>query len=166
SVADVTVCGGVSARLYRISFSGELGYEIGVAADYGDAFMRRLAELGKTLGLEPYGTEAMTVLRVEKGFAASGELNGQTTARDLGLADLMSTKKDYIGRAMLNRPAFTAPDRPTLVSFAPLDRSKLISAGSHFLDLEAEAKIENDQGYMTSVVYSPMLGHYLGLGLL
>jgi methylglutamate dehydrogenase subunit C len=166
SVADLTVCGGVPARLYRISFSGELGYEIGVAADYGDAFVRRLAEVGKPLGLEPYGTEAMTVLRVEKGFAASGELNGQTTARDLGLADLMSTKKDYIGRAMLRRPAFTDPDRPTLVSFAPLDRSKVLSAGSHFLDLGAEAKIENDQGYMTSVVYSPMFGHYLGLGLL
>ena len=166
SVADVTVCGGISARLYRISFSGELGYEIGVAADYGDAFMRRLAELGKMLGLQPYGTEAMTVLRVEKGFAASGELNGQTTARDLGLADLMSTKKDYIGRAMLNRPAFTDPDRPSLVSFAPIDVSKSLAAGSHFLDLGAAAKIENDLGYMTSVVYSPALGHYLGLGLL
>ena len=166
SVADLTVCGGVPARLYRISFSGELAYEIGVAADYGDAFMRRLTEYGKPLGLEPYGTEAMTVLRVEKGFAASGELNGQTTARDLGLADLMSTKKDFIGRAMLNRPAFTDPDRPILVSFAPLDRSKVLAAGSHFLDPGASARIENDQGYMTSVVYSPTFGHYLGLGLL
>jgi methylglutamate dehydrogenase subunit C len=166
SVADLTVCGGVPARLYRISFSGELGYEIGVAADYGDAFMRRLAEVGKPLGLQPYGTEAMTVLRVEKGFAASGELNGQTTARDLGLADLLSRKKDYIGRAMLDRPAFTDADRPVLVSLAPLDRTKPLAAGSHFLDIGAEARIENDQGYMTSVVYSPIYGHYLGLGLL
>jgi glycine cleavage system aminomethyltransferase T len=166
SVADLTVCGGVPARLYRISFSGELGYEIGVAADYGDAFMRRLVELGRRLGLEPYGTEAMTVLRVEKGFAASGELNGQTTARDLGLTDLMSTKKDYIGRAMLDRPALTDANRPILVSFAALDRTKSLAAGSHFLDLGAEARIENDLGYMTSVVYSPMFGRYLGLGLL
>ena len=166
SVADLTVCGGVPSRLYRISFSGELGYEIGVAADYGDAFMRRLVEVGRPLGLEPYGTEAMTVLRVEKGFAASGELNGQTTARDLGLADLMSTKKDYIGRAMLDRPALTDADRPVLVSFAPVDRTKSLAAGSHFLDLGAEARIENDLGYMTSVVYSPMFGRYLGLGLL
>ncbi|HWV80501.1 MAG TPA: sarcosine oxidase subunit alpha family protein [Hyphomicrobiaceae bacterium] len=165
SVSQLTVCG-VPARLYRISFSGELGYELGVPADFADALIRRLEELGGPLGLTPYGTEAMTVLRVEKGFAASGELNGQTTARDLGLADLMSTKKEYIGRAMLGRPALIDPDRPILVSFAPVDRSAPLMAGSHFLDLGAPASIENDQGYMTSVVYSPTLGHYLGLGFL
>ncbi len=166
SIAELTVCGGVPARLYRVSFSGELAYEIGVPADYADNFVRRLAELGQPLGLQPYGTEAMTVLRVEKGFAASGELNGHTAPRDLGLADLMSKKKDYIGRAMLGRPAFTDPSRPTLVSFAPVDRSKPLTAGSHFIDIDAAATIENDQGYMTSAVYSPTLGHYLGLGLL
>ena len=165
SVSELTACG-VPARLYRISFSGELGYELGVPADCADALVRRLEELGAPLGLTPYGTEAMTVLRVEKGFAASGELNGQTAPRDLGLAELMSTKKDYIGRAMLGRPAFIDPDRPVLVSFAPVDRSASLAAGSHFLDLGAPASIEHDQGYMTSVVYSPTFGHYLGLGLL
>jgi methylglutamate dehydrogenase subunit C len=78
----------------------------------------------------------------------------------------MSTKKDYIGRAMLGRPAFINPDRPILVSFAPVDHSAPLSAGSHFLDVGAPASIENDQGYMTSVVYSPTFGHYLGLGFL
>lgn len=166
AVSDLTVCGGMPARLYRVSFSGELAYEIGVAADYGDAFMRRLAELGAPLGLEPYGTEAMTVLRVEKGFAASGELNGQTAARDLGLGGLLSGKKDYIGRPLQSLPAFTDPNRPALVSFAPVDRTQTLAAGAHFLDIGAPAGIEHDQGYMTSIVYSPHFGHYLGLGLL
>src|SRR5690606_35184500 len=85
SVAEITICNGIPARIYRVSFSGELGYEVGVPADYGDAFIRLLVREGEPLGLEPYGTEAMTVLRVEKGFPATGELNGQTTARDLGL---------------------------------------------------------------------------------
>ena len=156
-----------SARLYRISFSGELGYELGVASRLGDALMRRLARPARPLGIAPYGTEAMTVLRVEKGFAASGELNGQTTARDLGLADLLSTKKDFIGRAMLqsaglhrSRPA----DPGVLRARRPL--AAYLRAGSHFLDIGADPTIENDQGYMTSVAYSPMLGHSIGLGLL
>jgi sarcosine oxidase subunit alpha len=166
SVADVTVCGGVPARLYRVSFSGELAYELAVPVGYGDALARRLMELGEPVRLEPYGTEAMTVLRVEKGFAASGELNGQTTARDLGLAGLLSTRKDYVGRAMQRLPAFTDPERPMLVSFAPADRTKALAAGSHFLDVGAPARIENDLGYMTSVAYSPTFGHYIGLGML
>ena len=165
SVSELTI-GDVPARLYRISFSGELGYELGIPADFADALVRRLEELGEPLGLTPYGTEAMTVLRVEKGFAASGELNGQTTARDLGLAELMSTKKDYVGRALIGRPAFIDPDRPILVSFAPVDHAAPLSAGSHFLNIGAPASLENDQGYMTSIVYSPTFGHYIGLGFL
>jgi len=166
SVTEITVCGGVPARLYRVSFSGELGYEIGVPADYGDALVRHLAREGEPLGLAPYGTEAMAAMRVEKGFPAAGELNGQSTARDLGLERLLSTKKDYIGRALQKLPAFNEPDRPVLVSFAPMSRNDVLRAGSHFLDLGAAPRIENDLGYMTSAVYSPTFGHYIGLGLL
>ncbi|PZN16711.1 MAG: sarcosine oxidase subunit alpha [Proteobacteria bacterium] len=166
SVAEITICGGIPARLYRVSFSGELGYEIGVPADYGDALIRCLAREGEPLGLAPYGTEALAVLRIEKGFPAAGELNGQTTTRDLGLERLLSTKKDYVGRALQQLPAFNEPDRPVLVSFAPVNRSDVLRAGSHFLDLGAAPRIENDLGYMTSAVYSPTFGHYIGLGLL
>ena len=166
SVAEITICNGIPARIYRVSFSGELGYEVGVPADYGDAFIRLLVREGEPLGLEPYGTEAMTVLRVEKGFPATGELNGQTTARDLGLERLLSTKKDYIGRALQRLPAFNEPDRPVLVSFAPVNASDILRAGSHILDLGAAARIENDLGYMTSAVYSPTFGHHIGLGFL
>ncbi len=165
SVAELEL-GGVSARLYRISFSGELAYELAVPSDYGDALIRRLAELGAPLGLTPYGTEAMAVLRIEKGFAAGGEFNGQTTARDLGFGELLSKKKEYVGRAMVDRPGLADPERPALVSFAPVDRATRIMAGSHFLDIGAAPTIENDQGYMTAAVYSPTLGHYIGLGML
>ena len=165
AVAELEL-GGVPARLYRISFSGELAYELAVPADYGDALIRRLAELGEPLGLTPYGTEAMAVLRIEKGFAAGGEFNGQTTARDLGFGELLSKKKEYVGRAMIDRSGLADPERPSLVSFAPVDRAVRIHAGSHFLDIGAAATIENDQGYMTAAVYSPTLGHYVGLGFL
>src|SRR5690606_10884770 len=166
SVAEITICGGIPARLYRVSFSGELGYEIGVPADYGDALIRCLAREGEPLGLAPYGTEALAVLRIEKGFPAAGELNGQTTARDLGLERLLSTKKDYVGRALQQLPAFNEPDRPVVVSFAAVNRNDVLRAGSHFLDLGAAPRIEHDLGYMASAVYAPTFGHYIGLGLL
>jgi len=157
--------GGVRARLFRLSFSGELAYEIAVPARYGDALVRALMEAGADLGVTPYGTEALGVMRVEKGHAAGNELNGHTTAGDLGLGRMMSKKKDFIGRVMAGRPALTDPNRPTLVGLKPVDRSQRLHAGAHFLDLGAAPTADNDQGYMTSVVYSPTLGHWIGLGL-
>ncbi|MCC7425341.1 MAG: sarcosine oxidase subunit alpha family protein [Alphaproteobacteria bacterium] len=166
SAAEVEVCGQVPARLFRLSFSGEMAYELGVPADFGDALMRHIMQVGAPLGLVPYGTEALSVLRVEKGHPAGGELNGHTTARDLGLGGMMSRKKDYVGRRLAERPAFTDPARPILVGFKPVDRGQELKSGAHFLDPGAEARIENDQGYMTSVAFSPALGHSIGLGLL
>ncbi|MGD9864547.1 MAG: sarcosine oxidase subunit alpha family protein, partial [Pseudodonghicola sp.] len=87
----LTVCNGLRARLFRISFSGELAYEIAVPARYGNALMARLVELGEDLGATPYGTEALGVLRIEKGHAAGNELNGQTTAQMLGMGRMVST---------------------------------------------------------------------------
>ncbi|MGE3064677.1 MAG: sarcosine oxidase subunit alpha family protein [Vicinamibacterales bacterium] len=164
--AELTVCGGVPARLYRLSFSGELAYELGVRADFGDAVIRRIMAAGAPFGITPYGTEAMTVLRVEKGFAASGELNGQTTAADLGLAGLLSSKKDFVGRAASRLPALARADRPALVSFKPVDPQQQLNAGAHFLAPGARAETANDQGYMTSVAYSPTLASWIGLGML
>ena len=119
AVGEVTVCGGVPARLYRISFSGELAYEIGVPARYGDALARVLMQTGASLGMVPYGTEALGVMRIEKGHVAGNELDGRTTARDLGLGRMMSTKKDYIGRVLAGRPVLSEPDRMRLVGFKP-----------------------------------------------
>ncbi|MBV9735874.1 MAG: sarcosine oxidase subunit alpha family protein [Acidisphaera sp.] len=161
-----TVCGGVAARLFRISFSGELAYELAVPARFGDALARRLMQVGNDFGITPYGTEALGVMRIEKGHPAGPELNGQTTAGDIGLGRLLSKKKDFIGRAMAARPGLTDPNRPTLVGLRPLDRAARLRAGAHFLPRDAAATAANDQGHMTSVAFSPTLGHWIGLGLL
>jgi methylglutamate dehydrogenase subunit C len=162
----VTVLGQIRARLFRISFSGELAYELSVPADYGDAVVRSIMHAGAEFGIAPYGTEALSVMRIEKGHVAGSELNGTTTAYDLGLGKMMSTKKDYVGRVMAGREAFHRPDRAQFVGLRPLDKSDRIRSGSHLLARGAEASLDNDHGYVTSVAWSPMLGQWIALALL
>ncbi|MBV9749420.1 MAG: sarcosine oxidase subunit alpha, partial [Acetobacteraceae bacterium] len=166
AAGETTVCGGVKARLFRLSFSGELAYEVAVPARYGDALARRLMEVGAEFGITPYGTEALSILRIEKGYAAGGELNGQTTAHDLGMGKLLATDKDYVGRAMAMRPALTDPSRPTLVGLRPVERGARLRAGAHLLPRNAEAVAASDHGYVTSAAYSPTLRHWIALALL
>ncbi|HVX99459.1 MAG TPA: sarcosine oxidase subunit alpha family protein [Pseudorhodoplanes sp.] len=162
----ITVGGGITARLFRISFSGELAYELAVPASFGDAAARAIMRAGEEFGIAPYGTEAIGVMRIEKGHVAGNELNGQTTAYDLGLERMVSAKKDFIGRVMAARPALRDPERPRFVGFRPLDRRQRLTAGAHFIPIGAAATADNDEGYMTSVAVSPTLGHSIGLGLL
>lgn len=157
-----TKLGAATIRLFRVSFSGELAYEIAVPAQYGASLLDALMKSGAT----PYGTEALGVLRVEKGHVAGNEINGQTTAGDLGLGKMLSTKKDCIGRTMAKRPALVAADRPTLVGLKPVDKTQRLRAGAHFLALGASATTANDEGYVTSAIYSPHVGSWIGLGLL
>ena len=92
---------------------------------------------------------------------------GSSTARDLGLGRMVSAKKDCIGRVMAQRPALArARTGPRSSGFRPVDRKARLRAGAHFLPVGAAASIENDQGYMTSVAFSPMLGHWIGLGVI
>jgi len=166
AAGSVKMLGGVGVRLFRISFSGELAYEIAVPAQHGDAAIRALIAAGESFGIRPYGTEAMAILRIEKGHPAGGELNGQTTALDLGLQRMMSKRQDFIGRVLSQRPALLAPDRPSLVGLRPVDRTRRLRAGAHFIPLGAEATIAHDQGWMSSAAFSPTLGHWIGLGFL
>jgi methylglutamate dehydrogenase subunit C len=166
AVADLTIAGGTRARLLRISFSGELAYELAVPARCGAAAIRALMAAGAEFGIAPYGTEALGVLRIEKGHAAGNELNGQTTARDLGLGKMMSTKKDYIGRVLAARPALTDAQRPALTGVKPVDRNKRLRGGAHFFVPGMKVCPENVEGHMTSVCFSPALDHWIGLGLL
>ena len=164
---ECTVFGGTPARLFRISFSGELAYEIAVPARFGDAMIRALMEAGKRFGAVPYGTEALGVMRIEKGHAAGNELNGQTTAASLGLGGMVSRKKDSIGSRLSEREELNAEDDVRLMGFRPVDRSAPLSAGAHFIEIDDNSPdLESDQGYMTSVAYSPSLGHSIGLGFL
>jgi methylglutamate dehydrogenase subunit C len=166
AVAEVKVCGGIPARLYRLSFSGELAYEIGVPTRYGDALARALMQAGEPFGIAPYGTEALGVMRIEKGHIAGNEIDGRTSADDLGLGRMMSNKKDFIGRVMAGRPAFLDPDRPKLVGLRPRDPAQRLYAGAHVLPMDAAYVPDHDQGVITSVAFSPSLNHWIGLGLL
>jgi methylglutamate dehydrogenase subunit C len=156
---------GAPTRLFRLSFSGELAYEISVPASFGDLLVRALFGVGSAFDVVPYGTEALGVMRIEKGHPAGNELNGQTTAGDLGMGRMLSTKKDFIGRVMAGRPGLMDPDRPSLVGIRPLQGERL-RAGGHLLPLGVPAVASNDQGYVTSTAFSPTLGHWVGLVLL
>ena len=164
--AEVTVCGGTPARLFRISFSGELAYEVAVPARYGDSLIRVLMAAGEEFDVVPYGTEALGVMRIEKGHAAGNELTGQTTAAMLGLGGMVSKKKDSIGSKMSEREEMVREDDLRLVGFRPVDRGALLNAGAHFLTKGDPEDMAHDQGWMTSVAWSPELGHSIGLGYL
>lgn len=157
---------GTRARLFRISFSGERAYEIAVPTRYGDAMIRALVEAGREFDAVVYGTEALGVMRVEKGHVAGNELNGQSSALNMGLGKMVSRKKDSIGMVLSQREGMTAPNGYRLVGVKPVNPSDALTAGAHFLAKGAEAVAANDGGWLTSVVYSPHLGHSIGLGYL
>ncbi len=158
TLRELTVCGGTKARLFRISFSGELAYELAVPARYGDALMRRLMEDGADLGVTPYGTEALGVLRIEKGHAAGNELNGQSTALMLGMGKMVSSVKDNIGNVLSRREGLSRPDGWRMVGLVPVDGRTTIPGGAHLLEEGATAAgMEHDQGWITSACFSPAL---------
>ena len=94
---------GVPARIFRISFSGELAYEINVESGYGVFMWEKIMETGKEMEIEPYGTEALSTLRVEMGHVAGSEIDGRTIPLDLSLEGMLSNKKDFIGKRSLYR---------------------------------------------------------------
>ncbi len=155
----------ITCRLFRISFSGELAFEISVPCAYGDAMARNLMKAGEPHGIIPYGTEALGVMRIEKGHAAGNELNGMTTAGDLGLGGMMAKKKDYIGRVMAQREELVSPDRMVMVGIKPVNNLDKLDAGGHVIPKGAKPGPDTDEGYVTSVCFSPMLDQYLGLGM-
>ena len=156
----------IAARLFRISFSGELGYEIAVPARYGEALYRDLVARAESLGGGAYGMEALNVLRIEKGFITHAEIHGRVTAYDIGMAGMVSGKKDCIGKGASQRPGLVGPEREQLVGLRPIPMSREIGAGAHLFDEGADPVRVNDQGYVTSVGYSPTLKTYLGLAFL
>ena len=147
--------GDVAGRLFRISFSGEHAYELAVPARYGDSLFRLLLEKAKVLGGGPYGMEALNTLRIEKGFITHAEIHGRTTAFDIGMARMVSAKKDCIGKVMAARPGMVGEHRDQLIGLRPLDPLKQIISGAHLFEVEDISERKNDQGYVTSMCYSP-----------
>ncbi len=157
---------GVPGRIYRISFSGERAYEIGVPARYGGALFDALAVRAGAIGGGVYGMEALNVLRIEKGLLTHAELHGRTSADDLGLARMVAAGKDCIGKVAAQRPGLHGPEREQLVGLVPVDPGGRLLAGAHLLEAGAAPRSENGQGYLTSAAHSPTLGHDVALGFL
>jgi sarcosine oxidase subunit alpha len=157
--------GDISARLFRISFSGEHAYEIAVPASYGDAMIRLLVSKAKKFGGGPYGMEALNVLRIEKGFITHAEIDGRVAAKDIGMLNMISPDKTCIGKAMANRPGLISDQREQLVGIKPLNEDEVLLAGAHIYCLDEAPKRVNNQGHVTSVCYSPSLKSSIGLAL-
>ncbi|AVA22601.1 MULTISPECIES: sarcosine oxidase subunit alpha family protein [unclassified Rhizobium] len=167
AAAEVMLKGGLKARLFRISFSGELAYELAVPAGYGEAVADAIMEAGKAHGICAYGVEALNVLRIEKGHVTHNELDGRTTPDDVGLGRMMATQKpDFIGKRLSTRFGLTAADRVQLVGLKPVDATKEIRAGAHLLREGAKPSTANDQGHVSSACFSPVLGHFIALAFL
>jgi heterotetrameric sarcosine oxidase alpha subunit len=164
--ANITICGGLRARLFRISFSGELAYEIAVPTAYGDALMRKIMEAGAEYDVTPYGTEALGVMRIEKGHAAGNELNGTTTAQNLGMGRMVSKAKDSIGSKLSEREGLNREGDLRQVGIKPVDPNNPVPAGAHLMNADGPVDAAHDQGYATSACYSPNLGHSIALGFL
>lgn len=164
--AEITICGGLPARLFRISFSGELAYEIAVPTRYGDALVRRLMQAGEEFDVVPYGLEALNVMRIEKGHVTGNELNGTTTALNLGMGRMVSKAKDSIGSKLSERPGLNEPDALKLVGLKPVNKDHKVPAGAHLMTKGTKVNAAHGQGYVTSACYSPNLGCHIALGFL
>jgi sarcosine oxidase subunit alpha len=159
---------GVPVRVHRISFSGELSYEIAVPASHGRALWDKLLAAGAAHGVAPYGTEAMHVMRAEKGFIMIGdETDGTVIPQDLGLDWAISKKKvDFLGKRGQERTYLASPDRWKLVGFETLDGS-VIADGAYIPAAGVNANGQrNVQGRVTSTYLSPTLGKGIAMGLL
>lgn len=163
---EITVCGGLRARLFRISFSGELAYEIAVPTRYGDALVRAIMAAGAEFDITPYGTEALGVLRIEKGHAAGNELNGQISAEHLGMGRMVSRTKDSIGAPLSLREGITDPHGVKLIGLKPTDPQTPVPAGAHLITTDQEVTASNNQGWVSSAAYSPNLNSYIALAFL
>jgi glycine cleavage system aminomethyltransferase T len=145
---------GIPARIFRISFSGELAYEINVESNNGNFMWEKIIEIGKEFKIQPYGTEALSTLRIEMGHVAGSELDGRTIPYDNGLEGMINKKKDFIGKRSLNRKAFITEDRQKVVGVVPLDKKTNIPEGSHLVR-DAKAQLPNPKlGYISASCWS------------
>ena len=155
---------GVAGRLFRISFSGEHAYEVAVPARYGAALFAELVRRAEALEGGAYGMEALNVLRIEKGHITHSEIHGRVTAFDIGMARMVSDKKDCVGKVLAAREGLVDPMRERMVGLRPVGAVKALSAGAHVFGAHDPHVHAYDQGYVTSVCFSPDAGMMIGLG--
>ena len=160
------ICG-VPTRLFRVSFTGELGFEVNIPADYGLAVWQAIFDAGAKFGITPYGTEAMHVLRAEKGYIIVGqETDGTTTADDCGLTWAVGkAKKDFVGKRSLARPTMADPNRKQLVGLLTDDPKIVLEEGAQIVADPNEPIPMTMLGHVTSSYYSACCGHSIALAL-
>ncbi|MEA2612715.1 MAG: sarcosine oxidase, subunit alpha, partial [Chloroflexota bacterium] len=162
------VIAGTPGRVFRISFSGELAFELNVPTWYGLALWEAVMAAGEPLGITPYGTEAMHVLRAEKGYPIIGqETDGTVTPQDLGMSWAVSTKKDFIGRRSHRRPESQRPDRKHLVALLPTNPDAVLPEGAQLVATDADLGTTPVPmlGHVTSSYRSAALGRTFALAL-
>ncbi len=166
AIREGTICG-VPTRLFRVSFTGELGFEINVPAAYGRALWERLMIAGAEYGITPYGTEAMHVLRAEKGFIIVGQdTDGTVTPYDAGLGWAVGKKKpDFVGKRSLSRSDIVAPGRKQLVGLLTDDPTVVLEEGAQIVADPAQAVPMTMIGHVTSAYWSEALGRSIALAL-
>jgi sarcosine oxidase subunit alpha len=159
---------GVPARIARISFSGELAYEVNVAADRACTVWEALMAAGRAQGITPYGTEAMHVLRAEKGYIIVGQdTDGSVSPVDLGMAAMVDRTKDCIGQRSLFRSDTARGDRKQLVGLLATDPARVLPEGGQIVAAaEAAGERPRAQGHVTSAYHSGALGRSIALALL
>ena len=164
---------GVPARIFRVSFSGELAFEINVPARFGRAVWEALFAAGEPYGIQPYGTEAMHVLRAEKGFIIVGQdTDGTVTPADLGMHRLLGKNKtDFIGKRALSRPDTARQDRKQLVGLRTEDPEFILPEGAHLVvaGKRKSRKIHGPiktLGHISSSYMSPNVGRSIAMGLI
>jgi sarcosine oxidase subunit alpha len=158
---------GVPMLLFRVSFTGELGFEVNVPADYGLAVWEAIHAAGRQYGITPYGTEAMHVLRAEKGYIIVGqESDGTVTPDDVGLGwAIGKSKPDFVGKRSLQRPAMNAPDRKQLVGLQTSDPRIVLEEGSQITQEPGQKAPARPIGHVTSSYHSAVLGRSIALAL-
>jgi len=157
---------GIAARIFRISFSGELAFEINVESGYGTFMWEKIMELGKEMNIEPYGTEALSTLRIEMGHVAGSEIDGRVIPSDLSLEGMLSKKKDFIGKRSLRREAFQNPEREKIVGVVPLDKKTMIPEGSHLVN-DSNASLPNPKlGHISASCWSVEYNNPFSLAIL
>jgi len=157
---------GVPSRIFRISFSGELAYELNVESGYGMFMWEKIMELGKEMNIEPYGTEALSTLRIEMGHVAGSEIDGRVIASDLSLEGMLSKKKDFIGKRSLYREAFLNPEREKIVGVIPVDKKTMIPEGSHLVSSYNTALPNPKLGHISASCWSVEYNNPFSLAIL
>jgi sarcosine oxidase subunit alpha len=154
----------VPVRLMRLSFSGELGYEIHCPANFTQSLWQHVLMAGEPMGLKPYGLEALASLRIEKGHVAGLELDHRNSLDDLGLGKMASKKKSFVGEVLREREDMMAPERWSLVGLELLEPEKKLRGGAILFAANDEIK-GHGRGYITSVTWSTDLQIHIALGL-